>query len=248
MSQRLTAPALVTDEFGKAMWLFQSGQSVPFLAGAEGESSTDDDKPDDDTSGVTSDDDDETDDDGDDDEDKDDDEKPDPKKLSERMRAADRRASKLERERDALLAEKKKEQDAKKGDLERAQDRVKELEAEITAKETAVKELQVQVAFFSVGGKDMPVWIDPADALSKLDLSEVEMDEKTGAIDKKSLRKAIKALAAEKPHWVKKDDDGSDSSTEASGSQMNGKRKGGKDAPDAAALAKDFPALRTRQV
>lgn len=256
MSQRLTGPTtavkgvkLVTDEFGKAWWLFQSGQStakVPYLAGAEDDDPTDDDS-DDDTSGddkgkkTDGDEDDEDDEDEEDDKSKDD-----PAKLRERMSAADRRASKAEKERDALLAAKKKDDDAKLGDLERAQKRVTELEAETAAKDTAIKDLRVQVAFFSIGGKDMPVWHDPADALSSLDLSEVETD-KDGKIDKKTLRKAIKALAAEKPHWVKKDD-GSDSSTEASGSPMNGKRKGTKEAPDAATLSKDFPALRTRQV
>jgi hypothetical protein len=243
MSQRLTDP-YVTDETGKAMWLSQCGQLFPFLAGAEDD--PDDDNPDTSTSGAENTDDDDED---ENDSDKTDDDKDDPKKLRERMSAADRRASKLQKERDDLLAEKKKQDDAKKTDLERAENRVKELETETAKKDEAINELRVQVAFFSVGGKDMPVWIDPADALSSLDLSEVEISDE-GVIDKKSLRKAIKTLAAEKPHWVKKDDDDkeNDSSTEASGSQMNGKRKGKGDAPDAAALSKDFPALRTRQV
>jgi hypothetical protein len=245
MSQRLTTPAiLVTDELGKAWWLFQSGQSVPWIGGAEGE----DDNPTDDPADKSEDDkdDDDSDDENDDDaDDKSDDDKEDPAKLRERMKAADRRASALQKERDDLLAEKKKQDDAKKTDLERAQSRVKELEADLGKKDAELTNLRVQIAFFGVSTEDgMPKWIDPSEAVAALDLSEVETDA-NGKINKKQLRKAIKQLAETKKHWVKSGDDDS-SGQGPSGSKMNGKRKGEKDAPDVDALAKDFPALKNR--
>lgn len=234
-------PELVTDEFAKTYWLFQSGQTVPAISGAEDDDTddTDDDKTDDDKKSKSTDDgDDEDDEDEDEDDEKDD--KPDPAKLRDRMKAADRRASKAERELAELRRERKEREDSEKTDLERAQGRVKELETETAEKDKTITDLRVQLAFYSVNDVD---WVDPSDALAALDLSEVETDE-NGKINKKQLKKAIKALAADKPHWVKSENDSSGQGP--SGSKMNGKRKGDEGKPDRAALEKDFPALRNR--
>lgn len=234
-------PELVTDEFARTYWLFQSGQTVPAIFGAEDDDTDDDtdDKDDDDKdkSKSTSDSDDDDDDDEDEDDDKEDDK---PDKIRDRMRAADRRASQLEKELADMRKERKAREDAEKTDLERAQGRVSELEADIAKKDKALRNLQVQLAFFSVNDVD---WVDPSEAVGALDLSEVEIDD-SGKVNKKALRKAIKTLAAEKEHWVKKDSDTSGQGP--SGSRMNGKRKGEGDKPDRAKLAADFPALNNR--
>jgi hypothetical protein len=237
-------PTLVTDEFAKTYWLFQNGQSVPAIFGAEEDDDTDD-KDDDDDAKKTGDDDkseDDDDDDDDDDDEKDDDDKKSstrPERQAAKYRTELRAAQK---ELEDLRKAKRDREDSEKTDLQRAQDRVKELEKDVSTKDAELKDHRIQLAFFGVNEVD---WVDSSDALAALDLSDVEIDE-DGKINKKQLRKAIKALAADKPHWVKSEND---SSSGASGSKMNGRRKGDQEnKPDRAALEKDFPALKNRSV
>lgn len=216
----------------------RTGAPVWAIAGAEGEGDGgtgdggDDDTGGDDDSGT------------DDPEDSDDDEDEDVKKASatakERMKAADRRAAAAEKRARELEARQKELDDKDKSELERAQSRVSELEKELTTTGDELKRARLQIAFLSV---NEVTWHDPEDALGAIDLSEVEIDEK-GKVNQAQLKKAIKALAERKSHWVKTNDD---SSTAASGSAMNGRRKGSDtQAADREALEKRLPALRNR--
>jgi len=154
-------------------------------------------------------------------------------KLRKRMRAADQRASTAERE----LRELK---DKDKPELERAQNRVKELEPQIEALGSTVRDLRLQVAFLSANEF---TWHDPEDALRLADMDGVEIDDDGKVI---GLKDALKKLATSKPHLVKKEQSSDDDEDEGkpSGSTQNGKRKGDKKALDREALAKKYPALR----
>jgi hypothetical protein len=181
---------------------------------------------------------------GDDDSADSDDEDEDVKKASatakERMKAADRRAAAAEKRAKELEAKQKELDDKDKSELERAQSRVTELESSLTTANDELKRARLQIAFLSV---NEVTWHDPEDALGAIDLSEVEIDDK-GKVNATQLKKAIKALAERKSHWVKTNED---SSTAASGSAMNGKRKGSDtQAADREALEKRLPALRNR--
>lgn len=203
----------------------------------------DDDKPDDEDEDDEDSDDDENDSKDDDknkpsdDDDSDDDE---PKTRPERqaaryrtkLREAERKLAELERE-------KQERADAELSETDRLKKREKELSDELAQRAEEAKKLRVQTAFFAVNDVN---WVDPMEALEALDITDVAIDD-DGKVDRKALKKAIRELSERKTHWVKNE---GDSSSGASGSQMNGKRKGSKDGPDRAKLEADFPALKNR--
>jgi hypothetical protein len=152
-------------------------------------------------------------------------------RVRNRMRAADKRASDLEKQLKAIA-------DKDKTDLQRATDEAAEAKKAHADLLESLRSTRLQNAFLN----DTSVtWNDPADAFALMDKSDLEIDDE-GKIS--GMANAIKKLAAAKKYLVKE----TDSSTAASGSSVNGKRKGddGNTKPDRAALAKDFPALGRR--
>lgn len=150
-----------------------------------------------------------------------------------RMKAADQRAATAER---ALQEIKDKD----KPELERAQNRVKELEPALESAQSAIRDLRLRVAFLS---DNTYSWHDPEDALRLVDMDGVEIDDDGKVV---GLKNALKALATTKKHLVKaeKDSDEDEDESEPSGSQRNGKRKGEQKVSSREALAKKYPALR----
>lgn len=157
-------------------------------------------------------------------------------KVMARLKAADQRAS-------ALEAEKKKAEDAKKDDLQRAQDQVKDLEEKVSGLTDQINALRLGNAFLSVNDH---VWHDPDTALDIASRNGYLDDALTddGEVDKKVLKKALDRLATEKEFLVKKDSapskPGEPSGEPAGGRSGNQNDKGAQ----RAALKKRFPALR----
>ena len=161
-------------------------------------------------------------------------------KVKERMKAADRRASKAE-------AELKKIADAKKDDLTKANDNLKEVTAERDTLQTENAGLRMQVAFLSANTHS---WAKPKQALT---LAQTEgyldgvVDEDDGTIDDKALKKALNKFAEDNKHLLKSSD-GEDDEDERppSGSNVGSqkKKKKGKDL-DKEALRRKYPALRS---
>lgn len=257
---------------GKLIWPIIGGDENDdpddprFKDGGEDEDDDSDDEDDDD-----SDDDDEDDDEDDkkskskkgkkkdDDDDDDTDEKPkytkrEYEKLQRRMKAADRRADEATKRAEAL--EKKTKSKAKPSKSKADDDRDDDRDSEETAKERAraeklekeLRETRLENAFLAVNTIN---WVDAEDALAaaqRLGLLDDVFDE-DGKLDRRELKLALKDLAKRKKYLVKpeKDDDENDENDKPdrrSGSTMNGKRKGSKNAgPDRKELAKRFPVL-----
>lgn len=162
-------------------------------------------------------------------------------KLKRRLAASDKRQGLLQKQLDDLKA-------SKSGELDKAvKAEIDELKPKATKLAEQNKNMRLQLAFLSTPVKGV-VWEDPEAAMKLVDLSDVDIDEETGAIDKRDLAAAMRRLAKDKPYLVKKakssdaDDDEPDTS---SGSPMNGKRKGKKTTqPDRATLAKRYPVLQ----
>lgn len=144
--------------------------------------------------------------------------------LERRMRAADKRASELE-------AERKKAEDAKKDDLARATDQVKEMEERVTTLQSEVQSLRLQNAFLTA---NKHTWHDPEIALEMAQSKGYIEDDivgEDGKVDKVRLGKALDRLAKEKAFLIKaeekkKDDDDDDA---PSGSSAGGRSDNAKD-------------------
>jgi hypothetical protein len=110
--------------------------------------------------------------------------------------------------------------------------------------------LRLQLAFVNTRVKGVE-WVDPDAALRLIDLSDVDVDPETGAIDKRDLAAAARRLAKEKPFLVKKaatsggtDNNDQNGAGSSSGAPMNSTRKGRKkDTTSRAQLAARFPVL-----
>lgn len=136
--------------------------------------------------------------------------------LHRRMVAADKRASSLE-------AEKKKADDAKKDDLTKANDKVKDLEASASEKDETIGGLRLEVAFLS---SNTHHWHESDLALETAQNKgylENVIDE-DGTIDRPALKKALDKLAKDKPFLLGKSgqDDDDDDSDSGSGSGSSG--------------------------
>jgi hypothetical protein len=190
---------------------------------------------------------------GDGDDDKDDDTDPDDKpkysqreydKMKRRMIAADKAKN-------AAIQKLSDLQKNGSGELD------KQVKAEIEAlrpKAAKLEEqnasLRLQLAFATTTVKGV-VWHDPDAALRLIDLSDVDVDPETGAIDKRDLAAAARRLAKEKPYLVKKADTSGGSADDtnngggggSSGAPMNSQRKGKPKTSSRSDLAKRFPVL-----
>lgn len=164
--------------------------------------------------------------DADDDDDKDKDK--DPAGLKSALAAERRRAKAAERELNRL---KKAEEDKKSADEDavahaqkkeqEAQDRINKLSAGFLQREldSALREAATKAGF-----------IDPADAIDGVDRNSLtyEQDDENPAdidIDEKSVEKAVKALAAKKPHFIKTGTDDGDKTGGGFGGGNSGDRK-----------------------
>lgn len=158
-------------------------------------------------------------------------------RLRKRMQAADKRATAAEK---AL----KKKEDAEKGDLERAQSALTDLEKQNKELSATVSELRLQNAFLTA---NKITWHDPDTALalaqSKGFLADV-VDEESGEVDKKALAKSLERLSKEHEYLVKtsKDDKQEDAppSGEPSGGRSDNKKD---DKAKKAAMKQRFPVL-----
>lgn len=148
-----------------------------------------------------------------------------------RMKAADQRAAAAERALQEI-------RDKDKPELERAQNKVKELEPQLEAATSTIRDLRLRVAFLS---DNTYTWHDPEDALRLVDMDGVEIDD-DGKVS--GLKNALKALATNKKHLVKIESKDDDDEPEPSGSQQNGKRKGEQKNSSREVLVKKYPALR----
>lgn len=147
--------------------------------------------------------------------------------------AADRKAADLQRQLDELRAGKSSD--------DKKDDKKDEKPAGPSERETKLEQetrrLKLENAFLSA---NKYAWHDPADALRLADLSDVEIEEDGTVI---GLKEALRKLATEKPHLIKKAEGDGDKNG-PSGSPNNGRRKGEAKKPDRESLAKTYPVLR----
>lgn len=155
--------------------------------------------------------------------------------LRARMQAADQRASQRE-------AELKQLRDKDLPEAEKLQRDFKELQENNAKLSEANKKLALDNAFLKTKGFN---WKDPEAALKLADLSDVEIGE-DGKVT--GLDAALKKLAADKKYLLEDSDaqsGGNDSG--ASAPPMGGRgTQRGDNRKNKAALAKSFPALRSR--
>lgn len=153
--------------------------------------------------------------------------------LANRMKAADRAKA-------AAEAEVRKFKDKDKSELQRATDRVTELESESKKLSEDNNKLRIQNAFLSTNSY---TWHDPDDALNLADLSGVKVDE-DGNVDKDALKAALAALAKAKPHLVKASNGSGPSGDANAGRKRSGSNKDEKSRR--AQIAKRFPSTFAR--
>lgn len=140
------------------------------------------------------------DDDDDDDDDADDSDKPVSRaefdRMMKRMKAADQRADKAEKRLREI-------DDADKTDLQKANDRVEELEGQVGELTSTLQSERLNNAFLSLA--DGPTWHKPATALKLAQtdgyLEDVVSDD--GTVDQKALASALKQLAKDHEYLVK---------------------------------------------
>lgn len=148
--------------------------------------------------------------------------------LMRRMQAADKRASEEAERRKQL-------EDRDKGELEKAQEKTKELEQSVQAKDQEIMNLRLQNAFLT---DTSYTWHDPGDVLKFIAGDDTVTIDDNGNVQ--GMKAALDKLAKSKPYLVKQEP--GDNSPGKSGSDMNGRKD--KNEPDAAALRNKYPALR----
>lgn len=158
-------------------------------------------------------------------------------KLFQRMQAADRRAT-------AAETKVKEQERAKMDDLTRAQAELDEAKAKLKEMDQQLRTERLHNAFLA---SNTVSWHDPELAMSKIDLEGIQKDD--GTIDSASLKKAIQALAKEKPFLVKSEGDGDGSRKTGPTGAGVGTDLGGdktKTGPtNREKLLQKYPALRT---
>lgn len=204
----------------------------PIMGGAPDDGDDDDDEDDDDsdsggrdTDDVDKDEDsDEDSDKKDKDEDEDDDDsetvsKSDYDRLKRRMKAADKRADRVE-------SELRKINDAKKDDLTKQSEKVTELENENKGLKSSVSDLRLQVAFLTTNRHQ---WHDGETALKLAQAKGYLEDilDEDGEIDKKGLKRALDKLANDHKYLVKPKDSKQDKDKEDGPSGESGPRRSG---------------------
>jgi hypothetical protein len=152
------------------------------------------------------------------------------RKLREKLRLADQRASNAE---------------TKVRDLENkdksAEERLTSENADLLTKsgrlETVNRQLAIQVAFLK---QSHVQWVDPEDALAVAMRSLKDVDvEDDGSVDAKTVKKVVDDLAKAKPHLVKKP-------AAPSGGGVTGDKGGKGGTADDKELLRQFPAVRSR--
>lgn len=174
------------------------------------------------------------------------------RKNRKATREAERRAERAEREAKAAADKAKEYDDRDKSELQKAQDRTKELETENAKLRDDNKAVSLRSAFLAHTGV---TWVDPEDALElamrKYGLSELEVSD-AGTVDAKKLGKIVKDMAAEKGYLVKTGDGagggkgGDAGKGQASGGAFNG-GSGKGDGKSVDKLANKYPAMRGRR-
>lgn len=156
--------------------------------------------------------------------------------LKRRMQAADQRASNAE-------TKVKDFEDKDKSDLEKANNRVEELEKRDRERDADFKALQMRDAFRDASDAEELSWHNSGLAMKELkqDLITVEDD---GTV--KGMVNAIKALAKDHPYLVKPKDDDDNNEGQASGGSFGGKQGGKKVVDDKNKMSAKYPALRGR--
>jgi hypothetical protein len=150
--------------------------------------------------------------------------------LRRQLSAADKNKSTAEKKLKEI-------EDAKKGELQKATERVTELEKSQAQDRKDLAEMRLQNAFLTA---DTGItWHDPADALALAERQGylAEVVDEDGKVDAGKLTSKLKELAKAKPHLVKqgKQEDQQDdkkSKTPPTGSKVGGKSGGGKDEPN----------------
>lgn len=158
--------------------------------------------------------------------------------LQNRMKAADRRATTAEQK----IQE---QENAKKDDLTKATDKVKEHETTISTLQGQNADLRLQIAFLT--SNDV-TWHEGEAAL-KFAQSNGYLEgvvQEDGEIDKAALKSALKKLATEKKYLVKSaqsgEGEGGDEGRQ-SGANLGKGKQGGLKPEDEEALRRKFPAL-----
>lgn len=259
MNRRFTRSAMMsmmdTPELAGLAAFMRRGHWLRDGEGHPGGGDTGEDHPDDPDAGDSDDDgdqnDDDANDDGDDadnkDDDTDDDDKPkfstrEYDKIKRRMQAADKAKNNALKQ----LEDLKKNGSSELDKQVRAEIDELKPKAERLAKDNA--DLRLRLAFATTPVKGVE-WHDADAALRLIDLSDVDVDPETGAIDKRDLAAAARRLAKEKPYLVKKADtsgggtDTNNSEGGSSGAPMNSQRKGKQKASSREELRKRFPVL-----
>lgn len=165
-------------------------------------------------------------------------------KLHKRMTAADQRSSMLQKQIDELKSGKDVNAEVK-AELDALKANVSKIEADRDKHQQRANGLTIRLAALTLPGS--PEWENVDTALKMADLSDVDVDEETGKVDKRALKSALTALAKEHPYLVKKKaaaGDSTDADGTVSGSKMNGQRKGTKGTTDRERLKSRFPVLR----
>lgn len=176
------------------------------------------------------------------------------RKNRKATRDAERRAERAEKAAREAGTKIKEYDDRDKTELQKAQDRAKELETENSELRDANKLISLRSAFLS---HTAVTWVDPEDALElalrKYGLKDLELNADTGTVkDKKALTALVKEMAKEKSYLVKPGDDAGDGKDgdagkrQASGGSFNG-GKGKDTGKNADSLAGKYPALRGRR-
>jgi len=150
--------------------------------------------------------------------------------LKKALAVERRRAKTLDRETRLTKKQKEDEELAKKGELEAATEKLTRSEQRVQALGAQFKKSAMDSALREEARRLN--FIDPEDALTMVDRSEIEVDQDDDDpakvdIDKESLKKAVKSLADRKKHLLKSgtEDDEPTGSSFGGGSSRTGKKK-----------------------
>jgi minor structural protein GP20 len=152
-------------------------------------------------------------------------------KVTERMKAADQRAARVE-------AELKQLRDKDLPEAEKLQRDFAEAQEQVSALQATNQQLALQVAFLK---DNTYTWHNPERALKLVDLSQVEIDSDGNV---RGLKDALKALATSDAYLVKTEVEPQETTPPATAPGNNG--GSGTGAQGSKKLQRRFPALNTR--
>jgi hypothetical protein len=152
-------------------------------------------------------------------------------RLTERMKAADRRAA-------AAEAKVKEFEDKDKSETERLTEQVTTLQSQVQERDEVIKNLRFENAF-ALNAKYS--WHDPQVVLGLVKGRDDVTIEEDGTV--KGLNKALDAIAKEKSFLVKTEGTGGSTPPPSGSSTGSNGKNGSKNVTDAEALRKKYPAL-----